>query len=173
MKSEATPRLLFLAIFAVCAGLIGYGLFLQHVKGLEPCPLCILQRYAFIVCGLIALAAAIHNPASLGRRVYAGLLLLPALFGGGVAARQSWIQHFPPPPSVSCGPDMEFMLDAFPLTEALPMIFKGTGDCAKVDWTFLWLSIAEWALVWFVLFALAAIFILRYREATPGPHFRP
>jgi disulfide bond formation protein DsbB len=152
----AKPRLAFAAVFALCAGLLGFGMFLQLGLGLEPCPMCIMQRYAFVACGLIAGIAALHGPAGAGRRVYAAAIALTAVAGGSVAARQSWLQHFPPK-AVDCGPDLEFMLDSFPLAQALPLIFRGTGDCSKVQWSFLGLSIAEWSLIWFVLIALAGI----------------
>ena len=162
----ASPRSLFLAVFLACAGLIGFGLFLQHVLHLEPCPMCIIQRYAFVLCGLIALVAGLHDPAGPGRRIYAVLLGATALAGASVAVRQSWIQHFPPK-VVDCGPDLEFMLDSFPLAQALPMIFHGTGDCSKVEWSFLGLSIAEWALVWFALIAGVAIVLLLRKGGSP------
>jgi len=152
------PRLAFAAVFALCAGLLGFGMFLQLGLGLEPCPMCIMQRYAFVLCGLIAAVAALHGPAGVGRRVYAIAIALAAAAGGAVAARQSWLQHFPPN-VVDCGPDLEFMLDSFPLAQALPLIFRGTGDCSKVQWSFLGLSIAEWSLIWFVLIALAGIWL--------------
>jgi disulfide bond formation protein DsbB len=150
------PRLIYLAIFLVCTGLIGFALYLQHSLGLEPCPMCILQRYAFIVAGVIALAAAIHNPASIGRRIYSALLVVMAATGGGVAIRHVYLEHNPPK-IFDCGADVGFMLESFPLTEALPMIFRGTGDCTKVLWRFLGLSIAEWSLICFVLLIVAAV----------------
>jgi len=150
------PRLIYLAIFLACAGLIGFALYLQHSLGLEPCPMCILQRYGFIVVGVIALAAAIHNPALLGRRVYSALLVVMAATGGGVAIRHVYLEHNPPK-IFDCGADVGFMLESFPLTEALPMIFRGTGDCTKVPWRFLSLSIAEWSLICFVLLIVAAV----------------
>ena len=154
MKSGS--RLIYLAIFVVCAGLIGFALFLQHSLGLEPCPMCILQRYAFIVTGVIALAAAIHDPALPGRRIYSGLLVVMAATGGGVAIRHVYLEHYPPR-IFDCGADFGFMLESFPLTQALPMIFRGTGDCTKVAWRFLGLSIAEWSLICFALLIVAAV----------------
>jgi len=150
------PRLIYLTTFLVCAGLIGFALYLQHSLGLEPCPMCILQRYAFIAVGAIALAAAIHNPALLGRRIYSALLVVMATTGGGVAVRHVFLEHNPPK-VFDCGADVGFMLESFPLTEALPMIFRGTGDCTKVLWRFLGLSIAEWSLICFALLTVAAI----------------
>ena len=149
-------RLIYLAMFLACAGLIGFALYLQHALGLEPCPMCILQRYAFIVMGVIALAAAIHNPALLGRRIYGGLLVVMAATGGGIAIRHVYLEHYPPK-IFDCGADVGFMLESFPLTQALPMIFRGTGDCTKVVWQFLGLSIAEWSLICFAILIVAAI----------------
>jgi disulfide bond formation protein DsbB len=142
------PRTVFAAMFVATVVLLGYGLWLQHAEHLEPCPMCILQRYAFTAVGLVALVAALHNPKRRGVRVYAGLASLLALAGGGVAARQSWLQHNPPR-IADCGPGLEFMVESFPLSEALPMIFRGSGDCSRVDWTFLGFSLAEWALACF------------------------
>jgi disulfide bond formation protein DsbB len=152
-------RTLFLALFATCAALLGGGLYLQHVVGLEPCPMCIMQRYAFLGVALIALVAGLHAPGTTGNRVYAGLILLLALTGGGVAARQTWMQLYPP--SIpECGPGLEYMLESFPLADALPMIFRGAGDCSVIDWTFLGLSLANWSLVCFTLFGLFALAVI-------------
>ncbi|MEO8156190.1 MAG: disulfide bond formation protein B [Betaproteobacteria bacterium] len=163
--TKYSSRLIYLAIFLGCAGLIGFALYLQHSLGLEPCPMCILQRYAFIVVGVIALVAAIHNPALVGRRIYSGLLAITAATGGGVAMRHVYLEHFPPK-IFDCGADVGFMLESFPLTEALPMIFRGTGDCTKVPWRFLGLSIAEWSLICFALLIVAAVIaaVLKRRD---------
>jgi disulfide bond formation protein DsbB len=162
------PRLVYGAMFAVCAGLIGFAMYLQHDLGLEPCPMCILQRYAFILIGLIALAAAVHDPQRAGRWIYSVLLVLIGGAGAGVAARHAWLERNPPK-IFDCGADLGYMMDSFPLTEALPMIFRGTGDCTKVLWRFLGLSIAEWALVWFFIFTAAAIVAAAMKFAPPQP----
>ena len=155
-------RLIYLAIFLACAGLMGFGLYLQHVENLEPCPLCILQRYAFIATGLVALIAAIHGPGRLGRWLYSVLIVVAAGSGAIVAGRQSWLQHYPPK-VLDCGPDLAYMIDSFPIAQVLPKVFKGEGDCAKVAWKFLGLSIPEWALVWFALFIISAVLGLARR----------
>ena len=155
MKLE--PRWVHAGIFAACTGLIAYAMVLQHVMDLEPCPMCILQRYAFIGVGMLALAAAIQNPRRWGRWVYSGFIILVAGLGAGVAARHAWLEHNPPQ-IYDCGADLGFMIDTFPLAEALPMIFRGTGDCTEVLWRFLGLSIAEWALVWFLIFVVVEIY---------------
>lgn len=157
-------RLLFLGIFLVCFGLLGFGLYLQHVVHLDPCPLCILQRIAFIAIGAIALLAVVHNPKQRGWTVYGGLLTLFSLAGGGIAAWQVYLQHLPKNLVPQCGPGLDYMLEALPLSKILPLIFKGSGECAEVTWTFFTLSIAEWALGWFVLFAAAGIVALIRRR---------
>jgi len=152
-----SPRVGFAAIFAICAGLIAIGIWLQQAKGLEPCPMCIMQRYAFVAAGLIALIGALHAPSGWGKRIYSILIVLAAIGGASIAMRQSWLQHNPPKVA-ECGADLDFMLDSFPLADALPMIFRGAGDCSAVQWTFAGMSIAEWALVWFALIgAIAAL----------------
>jgi disulfide bond formation protein DsbB len=118
--------------------------------------MCILQRYAFVAIGVVALVAALHGPAGIGRRIYAGLLALVAIAGGGVAIRHVWLEHNPPS-IFDCGADLGYMLESFTLSEMLPMIFRGTGDCTKVLWRFLGLSIAEWSLVWFAILLAAAV----------------
>jgi protein dithiol:quinone oxidoreductase len=152
-----SPRIVFAAIFAVCAGLIATAIFyMQEQLGLEPCPMCILQRYAFLAIGIVSLAAAIHGPRGVALKVYGALVVIFAIAGGGVAIRHSYLQHFPPLRE-TCGTDLEFLLNTFSLSEAFPKIFAGTGSCSKVDWKLLGLSIPEWALVWFAIFVALAI----------------
>lgn len=163
MKTTTVTRLAFAAIFVVCAALIGFAIYLQETEGLEPCPMCILQRYAFVVLGIVALVAAIHGPRGVMLKVYGALAILVAIVGGGVAIRHSYIQHFPPKIE-TCGTDLDFLVSNFPLSQALPKIFTGTGSCSKVDWTMMGLSIPEWALVWFLIFAVAAAWTAFFRK---------
>ena len=153
-------RLVYPAIFVACAGLLGFGLYLQHVEHLDPCPLCILQRVAFIATGLTALLAAVHNPHKTGQAMYAIIVMMFAGIGAGIAGWHVWLQHTPPRKVVECGPGLDYMLDAFPLSKALPMIFKGSGDCGNIFWSFLGVSIPGWSLVWFILLTLAGLALL-------------
>jgi disulfide bond formation protein DsbB len=149
-------RVFFAAVFAVCAGLVAFGLYLQHGKGLEPCPLCVLQRVLFLAIAGIALVAALfgtRRPAQIGGGLAITFL---ALAGVGVAGRQSWLQHFPPPIQ-ECGADFYFLVDTTPLGQLLPALLSGTGDCAVRGWVFLYLSIAEWALLCFTAIAVLAL----------------
>lgn len=159
MLNTLSSRTVFLGLFAVCVGLLGFGLYLQHVQGLEPCPMCIMQRYALAAVGVVGLVGGLHGPGRTGTRIYAGLIGLLALTGGGVAAQQTRLQ-LNPPGLAECGPGLEYLMESFPLTQVLPMLFRGAGDCSAIDWTFLGLSIANWSLVNFVLISALAGWLL-------------
>ena len=142
------PRRILALTAAVCVAMLDFGLYLQHVVGLEPCPMCIVQRYALVLVAVFAGLTAIGK--SKGVLIGgAALTLITAGFGAFVAARQSFLQWFPPV-EASCGRDFYGMIETFPLKRAIPMIFKGSGDCTKIDWTFLGGSIANWSFVSFV-----------------------
>src|SRR5205085_2885918 len=150
-------RAVFAAITVACAAFIAAAIFyFQDELGLQPCPMCILSRYTFIVIGIVALVAAIHGPRGRAPKVYASLIALFAVVGIGISMRHSYLQHFPPA-TESCGSDLEFLMNTLPLTQALPKIFAGTGSCSQVDWKMLGLSIPEWGLVWFAAFGIAAL----------------
>jgi len=121
------PRIIFSIIFIVCASLLGFGLYLEYVVGLEPCPLCVFQRIAFIVVGLFALIGAIHNPQKLFERIYTGLILIASLCGAGIAGRQVWLQHLPEDKIPECGPGLEYMLDAFSFYRGMKKMMRGLG----------------------------------------------
>ncbi len=154
----STPRFAFTGIFVACLVLIAYALFLQHAQALEPCPMCILQRYVFILIGMVALVAAAVNARRLVLTILSGAIVVLSLAGAGVAIRHSWLQHFPNP-SQNCGAELSYLLE-LPLSSGLPAIFRGTGDCSAVQWTMLGLSIPEWALVWFVMFAVVGVMLI-------------
>ena len=143
-------RQLNLAGFVVCAGLMAFALYAQYQLYLDPCPLCVFQRMAVIAVGIVFLIAAIHNPTGWFGRVYALLIGFVAADGASVAGRHVWIQNLPADEVPSCGPGFNYILESFPLTEALSMIFQGSGECAEVHWQFLGLSMPGWTLVWFV-----------------------
>lgn len=148
------PRLVLALIAAVSVALLAFGMYLQLVVGLEPCPMCIVQRYALILVALVAGVAACFK----GRAwLYGGAIGMGvfAAFGAFTAARQSWLQ-WNPPEILSCGRDFFGMIESFPLRRAIPMIFRGSGDCSKIDWTFLGLTIANWSFLWFAAFTLLA-----------------
>jgi disulfide bond formation protein DsbB len=150
-------RLCFLLVFIFSVGAMASMLYMQHVMGLPPCALCITQRIFMMGLGFTALIAAIHNPKLWGRRVYAVVGL--AFSGGGVffANHHRWLQNLPEDQVPACGPGLDYLWENFPVLDALKLLLRGDGNCAEVQWTFLTLSIPEWALVAFI--GLGGVFI--------------
>ena len=159
-----TRRTIYLLGFLTCAGLIVFALFLQHKLGEDPCALCIFQRVAVMALGMIFLIAGLHNPGARGNRVYASLALVTTLAGGGIAARHVWLQHLPKDQVPECGPGLSYLMETQPWLRVFQNVLQGSGECAEVGWTFLRLSIPEWTMICFVLFAIMTIFQFRNRR---------
>ena len=149
-KTFWEQRWYFAAVTLMCAGFISYALYVQYVEYLDPCPLCVFQRAAYMVVGLIAFIGFIHGSKSGKVRVYQALQSVAAATGAGIAAWHVYIQHLPADEVPDCGPGLSYMLDSFPLLDTLKMVFTGSGECAEVVWTFLGLSMPEWSLICFV-----------------------
>ena len=147
-----TRRHLLLTGFLISFLLIVYVLYAEHVLGLEPCPLCILQRIAVIALGLSFLLLALRPPQRKRSKFLASLLLVMISSAGvWVAARHVWIQNLPPDKVPGCGPGLDFMIANFPLSEVLEMVFSGSGECAEISWSFAFLSMPAWALIWLIV----------------------
>ena len=154
MKSRT---LLFVIGFA-CLGLLAFALYLQEVRYMLPCPLCIMQRYAFLCVALFCLGGASFNAPKTG----AGLGLTASLGGIGVAAHHLWVQAHP---EVSCGADpLEKLLNVAAPSHWWPMMFKADGMCTAGYDPILGLSIPQWSLTWFVLLSASLLFILFRRR---------
>ncbi len=164
---QTSRRLFNTAAFLLCAGLLAYAYYLQFHDGLDPCPLCIFQRVAFLVTGLLFLAVAVHAPGQTGSRIYAVLIGLAGLAGAAIAGRHVWLQHLPPDQVPECGPGLDYMLEVFPLADTLKMVFTGSGECAEVSWTLLGLSMPAWALLNFLGLAAAGI-VLNWTRKDPA-----
>ncbi|OGV75991.1 MAG: disulfide bond formation protein DsbB [Methylotenera sp. RIFCSPLOWO2_02_FULL_45_14] len=142
--------------FIVCFVLVGLALWIQTRYNLEPCPLCISQRIVFMALGVLFLLAAIFNKYL---KFFAALQVLAALGGAGVAIRHWWIQAHRESMIADCGVGFDYMFENFPLEKALKLVFKGTGDCAAIDWTFLGLTIPQLSLIAFVGFGIYAVYL--------------
>lgn len=155
-----SSRLIFFLVFLLCAGLLGVAFYMEHVMGLEPCPLCWLQRFGFMAAGLVSLLAALHGPGGVGTRIYGFLTVVGAGAGLAVAGRQLWLQNLPADQVPSCGPSVDYMLEVLPWMEVLTTALKGTGDCAEVTWRFLGLSIPGWTAVFFTLVIIIGLVMM-------------
>tara|TARA_R110002096_G_scaffold346631_2_gene540138 strand:- start:83 stop:580 length:498 start_codon:yes stop_codon:yes gene_type:complete len=145
-------RRLFLILALVPFLLLFFGYYQEYVTELEPCPLCYMQRFAYILVLVTALIAAIHNPKIKTKTllVYVSICTFFAVLGLLLAFRQIWLQSLPPGQAPACMPSFSVMLEYMPWTEVLKTSIVGTGDCAKITWTFLGLSMAAWSAFWFV-----------------------
>ncbi|WP_265733886.1 disulfide bond formation protein B [Marinobacter sp. X15-166B] len=140
---------------------------MEHVMGLEPCPLCWLQRFAFMAVAGVCLLAVVHNPGNVAGRVYGGLLAVAAGSGLALAGRQLWLQNLPADQVPACGPSVEYMLEVMPLAEVLLTAMQGTGDCAAVVWRFLGLSIPGWTAVFFTALVVVGVLMVFRPQAAP------
>jgi len=150
--------------FLVSFSLVALALYLQKAYNLEPCPLCIFQRIAFLVLGLIFLIAAIHHPAAPGRKIYGVLQFIVAAVGAGIAARHTWIQANPDKVMSECGAGFDYIYDTLPFQEFLTWVFKGTGECSAIDWTFLGLTIPQLSLIAFIGLAMYSIALVYLKK---------
>jgi disulfide bond formation protein DsbB len=152
---QAHPTRALVVMGLIPVALLMVGLYLQHVVGLVPCPMCIVQRYLMVMVAITAFLLAAFRSARVQAVAYA-LLAIESFAGAYVAAMQSWLQWYPPD-VVMCGRDFYGMIETFPLKRAIPMIFKGGGDCSVVDWMLLGGSVANWSFVAFVGMALMSL----------------
>jgi disulfide bond formation protein DsbB len=142
---------------------MAYALYVQYGLHLEPCPLCIFQRLAVIGLGVLFLLAGLHNPGQIGARIYGALIGLVALAGMAVAGRHIYIQHLPADLVPACGAPLDQLLKFLPLRQVVERVLRGDGECAKVDWTFLGLSMPECVLIVLLVVGFAGVW-LNYRR---------
>lgn len=150
-------RKYFLVGFLASAGALAFAYYLEYGQGLEPCPLCILQRIAMFGVAVICLIGWMHGPGGIGRKIYAALGGLSALAGAGIAARHVWIMHMPASEVPACGPSVNYLMDILPWQEVLAIILRGDASCATVDGSFLGISLPAWTLIYFVILLFAAL----------------
>lgn len=155
-----SQRLLFLLAFLLCAAAMSGALIFQYRMYLDPCPLCIFQRIVVITLGVIFFVAMLHNPETLGRKLYGMITGLVSLTGVGLAARHVWLQSLPPDKVPECGPGLDYYLDTLPLLDVFRKVLSGSGECAEQLWNFMGLSIPGWTLVMFAGFLIFGLYLL-------------
>ena len=156
--AKSQRRWLNVAGVALVAALMGYAFYAQYGPlRLEPCPLCSFQRGAMIALGVVFALAALSAPRGMSARIFAVLGALVAAIGLGISSWHVHIQNLPPEKVPACGPGLDYMMSAFPFQEMIQMVFKGSGECHDINWSFLGLSMPFWTGVWFV--ALGALIV--------------
>lgn len=143
--------------FWICCGLIGFAYYLQMVLNLQPCPLCVIERLFLALIGLVLLLASIHNPSKSGYKTYGSIVLVLAMLGMAFAARHLWIQANPSTFGQVCVPGFNYLIKTVPFSQVLKALLLGSADCAKVDWSFLGLSLPGWTFLFFDVFALLGL----------------
>lgn len=159
LNKKLSGRVGYLLGFLASFGLVALALAIQIQYKLEPCPLCISQRIVFMGLGLGFLLAALHNPANWGRNVYALLHVLTAIGGAGVAIRHWYLQSHKDEIVADCGVGFDYMFENFPLKKAFTLVFRGTGDCASIDWKLFGLTLPQLALIAFISLGIYAIYL--------------
>ena len=158
-------RIVSLSVGLGCGALLLVAvLYFQEYLGLEPCYLCITQRVFVAIVGIIFLCAAIHNPNPRGQKIYAGLGLVGAIGGSYFSAKQLLLQNLPEDNIPTCGPPVDYLFDVFPASEVITMLIRGDGNCAKVQWELLGVSMPGWVLLMFVAMAGVGIFQLLRKD---------
>lgn len=165
MGQVSCGRAVYLAAGVLSFGIVALALYIQVSNQLEPCPLCISQRVLFMLLGLLFLLHAFVSPQRWGHTVLAGLQLLTALGGAGVAIRHWWLQAHKHEIIADCGVGFDYMFENFPLKKALTLIFRGTGDCAAIDWTLLGLTLPQLGLISFLMLGAFAVWAFRWRRS--------
>ena len=156
------------AIALLCDVLVIFGsvlalaaaLYMQHGKGLPPCTLCIIQRYAFIWVGLCALIALLY-PARWMRLLAVVAGVLGALGGMVAAARNLWVLTHP---EILCGRDpVELFLNQLPTAELMPKVFMALGLCSDPIPPLFGLPLPAWSLIGLLVIAGLLLVSLRQR----------
>jgi disulfide bond formation protein DsbB len=147
---------MFLGVFIASASLLAAAYYFEYVLFLDPCPLCIMQRIAVLMVGLVGLSGFIFASSAVSQKVHSVLMFLSGVFGIAVAGRHVWIQNLPADQIPTCGPSLEYMVDTLPWAEVLTVMLRGNGNCADAQWAFMGLSMPLWVLLWFVGFVILA-----------------
>ena len=147
-------------------GLIGISLllltsvYLQFFKGIMPCPLCTLQRICFGFLGIVFLVGILFHAHRISRFLINSLVIIFSILGLFLAGRQIWLQHFPTAAASECGVNLQYMMQALPIHEVMKKLFEGSAECATRGWEFLFLNMAEWAFIWFIVFLFLGLSLL-------------
>jgi disulfide bond formation protein DsbB len=152
--NEKTYRLVQGLLLLLSILVLGAGFYLQYARGLQPCPLCLMQRFCIFLLTLFCLMGACLSMLKRGRMV-AILQMLGALGGLFFAGRQLWLQSLPVGQAPACIPDLDVLIRYFPWKDVFHALVWGAGDCAEVTWKLLGLSMAAWGFLYFLMMLVA------------------
>lgn len=153
-----TSRFFQLIVMLLVAAVIGVALFLEHHDQLQPCPLCIFQRLAFILIAVGSLIVFLGYHCRYARLTGWIFSFIFSLAGLALALRQMWLQHLGASAVTTCVPGLNYLYSNFSWFKATMLVFQGTSDCAAVTWRLFGLSMAGWSAICFGFFVL--VFLL-------------
>ncbi len=156
--------LLLATIFVLSA-----AFYFQYVKGLQPCPLCIMQRVCVFLISMFCLMGLTLSTLKRGRLI-TSLQMLFCIAGLFFVLRQLWLQSLPPEQTPACMPGLDILMRYFPWQDVLHALFWGAGDCAEVSWRWLHLSMPAWAGIYFIVILVSAA-VLHWRLGRTLPEF--
>lgn len=155
-----SSRASYLVGFIATTLLLLSGFYFQYVEGLMPCPLCLLQRFTFMLLGIFFLIGIMFHRQLWCRLLIDAMSFLTSILGIALSGRQVWLQHFPPANAGECGVSLQYMVQALPFNELILKIFEGSAECSHRGWTFLTLNMAEWALICFIGFLGLSVYLI-------------
>lgn len=155
----ARTRLLFFVAFVASSLILSISVYVQVAVGLYPCSLYQVQRFFIGAFAVVCLAAAAHGPGRAGSRLYGGAALAMAAGGTLAAVRQLWLQGRVTAPESLCHTDLQCLWQAEPVGTTIRSLLLGGVECARVNWSLLDLTWAEWSLLAFV--AMLAFSVLQ------------
>jgi len=162
----ASPTRVALVLGLACTGLVGASFYVQHVLGIEPCPLCIIQRFTYVALIPVFLAAAMAPTHGRRQRTLFWAAAISTMGGAGIAGYQTYLQLFPAPLVARCSASLSYMLDNLAVTEVLAKLFHAGGDCSDTSFKILGLTMAQASLLVFMSFTLSLVVLLRRQPAT-------
>jgi protein dithiol:quinone oxidoreductase len=166
LRPLASPTRVAVLLGVACTGLVGASFYVQHVLGVEPCPLCIIQRFTYLALAVICLGAAVAPRDSSLQRGLIWFAALLTLGGFGVAGYQTHLQLAPPALTGSCSASLSYMLETLSVTDVLAQLLNAKGDCSDTSFKVLGLTLAQGSLLIFTSFALllGTVLVRRRRD---------
>ena len=158
MTERLPTRAVFAAIALTCVGLLATGYQLQYgPQYQQPCPYCILQRYAYMAIAMISLIATVHGPSRLGGLAYA--IAIDICASAGLAFTGLQLSKSSLAESCLADPVAEFV-NTLPSANWWPEYLFATGGCGAKFPPILGLSVPVWSMIWFAIIATGSAYLI-------------
>ena len=158
IMTKPTYRNIQNVLLLVSIFVLAIALYFEYGKGLQPCPLCLMQRLCTFLFGLFCLIGLRLTAVQRARRLVVFQMIFTAC-GVYFAGRQVWLQSLPMDQAPACMPSLDMLVHYFSKTQVLTALFWGSGDCAEVSWRFWGLSIPAWSVIYFIALFLVSGFM--------------